>query len=205
MWSLNDWRNVFMAVGLIGVIGFSLPGALVLLHLPGGEKFSELYVLGPGHMAEEYPFNVSEGGSYMVYLGVGNHMGGSVYYEVDVKFRNSIDRLPNATSGDASPLPVVYKYRVFLGDGGVWEAPLNFSLLNVVFYRAAYVGNFALVGKLDVNGVVVDVGKVSFWDNEAQGFYYQVIVELWRYNLTTSSFGFDSRFISRWLNVTQSF
>jgi hypothetical protein len=205
MWSLNNYKTVFVAVGLIGVLVFSLPSVVLFARGPPGEVFSELYALGPGHMAEGYPFNVSAGGSYMVYLGVGNHMGSSVYYEVDVKFRNSIDRLPNATSGEASPLPVVYMYRVLLGDGGVWEAPLNFSLLNVGLYRAAKVGDFTLVGKLDVNGVVVDVSKVSFWDNEAQGFYYQVFVELWRYNVTTSSFGFDSRFISLWLNVTQSF
>jgi hypothetical protein len=205
MWSLNDWKTVFVAVGLIGVLGFSLFSVVLFARGPSEEVFSELYALGPGHMAEGYPFNVSEGESYMVYLGVRNHVGNSVYYEVDVKFRNSIDPLPNATSGDASPLPVLYRYLVFLGDGSVWEAPLNFSFLNVTFYRAAKVSNFALVGKLDVNGVVVDVGKVSFWDNETQGFYYQVLVELWRYNVTTSSFGFDSRFISLWLNVTQSF
>lgn len=202
MWSLNGWKVVFVAVGLIGILGFSLFSAVLFARAPAGETFSELYVLGPGHMAEGYPFNVSAGESYMVYLGVGNHMGGSVYYEVDVKFRNSIESLPNATSGETSPLPIVYKYRVFLGDGGVWEGPLNFSLLNVGFGPS-----FCYVGSLSVNGVVVDVSppKVSLWDNEAHGFYYQVFAELWRYNVTSGSFGFDSRFVALWLNVTQSF
>jgi hypothetical protein len=127
-------------------------------------------------------------------------MGGSSYYEVDVKFRNSTDRLPNATSGEASPLPVLYRYRAFLGDGGVWEAPLRFSLLDVVFG-----GSFCYVGKLSVNGVVVDVKKASSWDSVNEGFYFQVFVELWRYNVTMGSLGFDSRFVSLWLNVTQSF
>lgn len=200
MWSLNDWKVVFVAVGLIGVLSFSSFSVVLFARAPAGEVFSELYVLGPGHMAEDYPFNVSMGGVYMVYLGVGNHMGGSAYYEVDVKFRNSTDRLPNATSGEASPLPIVYKYRVFLGDGNVWEAPLSFSLLDVGFDR-----NVSSVGRLDINGVVVDVEKVSSWDNETQGYYYQIFVELWRYNMTSSSLRFDSRFIGLWLNVTQSF
>jgi hypothetical protein len=200
MWSLNDWKVVFGAAGLIGVLGFSLFSIVLFARAPAGEVFSELYVLGPGHMAEDYPFNVSEGGVYVVYLGIGNHMGSSAYYEVDVKFRNSTEPLPNATSGEASPLPVLSRYRVFLRDGGVWEAPLSFSLLDVGFG-----GNVSSVGRFDVNGVVVDVGKVSLWDNDTQGFYYQVFVELWRYNVTTSSLGFDSRFIGLWLNVTQSF
>ena len=200
MWSLNDWKVVFVAVGLIGVLGFSLFSVVLFAQGFPGEVFSELYALGPGHMAEGYPFNVSNGVVYMVYLGVGNHMGGSTYYEVDVKFRNSTEPLSNATSGEASPLPIVYKYRVFLGDGNVWEAPLSFSLLDVGFDR-----NVSSVGRLDINGVVVDVGKVSLWDSENQGFYYQVFVELWRYNMTSSSLRFDSRFIGLWLNVTQSF
>lgn len=200
MWSLNSCKIIFMTVGLVGVLGFSLFSIVLFARAPAGEVFSELYALGPGHMAEDYPFTVSEGGSYMVFLGVGNHMGGSVYYEVDVKFRNSTELLPNATSGEASPLPAVYKYSVFLGDGGVWEAPLNFSLLDVGFGA-----NVSSVGRLYVNGVVVDVGKLSLWDSENQGFYYQVFVELWRYNVTTSRLGFDSRFISLWVNVTQSF
>lgn len=200
MWSLNDWKAVFVAVGLVGVLCFSLFSVVLFAHEPVGEVFSELYVLGSGRMAEDYPFDVSQGGVYMVYLGVGNHMGGSVYYEVDVKFRNSTDVLPNATSGEASPLPVVYRYRVFLGDGGVWEAPLSFSLLDVGFD-----GNISSIGKLDVNGVVVGVDKASSWDSNSSGFYYQVFAELWRYNVTTGSLGFDRRFVGFWLNVTQSF
>jgi hypothetical protein len=200
MWSLNDWKAVFVGVGLIGVLCFSLFSVVLFAHEPVGEVFSELYILGPGHMAEDYPFSVSQVGVYMVYLGVGNHMGGSAYYEVDVKFRNSTEPLPNATSGEASPLPVVYRYRVFLGDGGVWEAPLNFSLLDVGF-----AGDVSSVGKLDVNGVVVGVDKASLWDSNSSGFYYQVFVELWRYNVTTSSLGFDRRFVGFWLNVTQTF
>jgi len=200
MWSLNDWKVVFVAVGLIGVLSFSSFSVVLFARAPAGEVFSELYVLGPGNIAEDYPFNVSMGGVYTVHLGVGNHIGSSAYYEVDVKFRNSTDRLPNATSGEASPLPVVYRYRVFLGDGNVWEAPLSFSLLDVGFDR-----NVSSVGRLDINGVVVDVEKVSSWDNETQGYYYQIFVELWRYNMTSSSLRFDSRFIGLWLNVTQSF
>ena len=200
MWALNDYRTVFMAVGLIGVLVCWVPSVMLFARLPGGEKFSELYYLGPGHMAEGYPYNVRENVSYLVYLGVGNHMGDSAFYEVCVKFRNSSESLPNATSGEASSLPVLFVYRVFLGDGGVWEEALNFSLLNVGFD-----GNVSSVGRLDVNGLVSDVNKVESWDNASSSFAYQVFVELWRYDVAASSFRFDNRFVTLWLNVTQSF
>jgi hypothetical protein len=200
VWALSDFRTVFVAVVLIGVLVCWVPSVMLFARLPGGEKFSELYYLGPGHMAEGYPYNVRENVSYLVYLGVGNHMGDSVFYEVCVKFRNSSESLPNATSGEASSLPVLFVYRVFLGDGGVWEGALNFSLLNV-----GSDGNVSSVGRLDVNGLVSDVNKVESWDNASSSFAYQVFVELWRYDVAASSFRFDNRFVTLWLNVTQSF
>jgi hypothetical protein len=150
-------------------------------------------------MAEDYPFNVSAGASYMVYLGVVDHLGGAAYYEVYVKFRNSSEPLPNATLAEPSPLPVLYTYRVFLTDGQSWEGALSFGFDNVVFE-----GNVSVVGEVSVNGAVVPVGKVAAWDGENSGYYYQFVVELWLYDATSRSFGYHNRFVSLWLNMTGS-
>lgn len=200
MLPLNSYKTIFAAIGLIGIIACCVPSVMLFTRLPGGERFSELYALGSRHMASDYPYNVYANVTYLVYLGVGNHMGNSAYYEVCVKFRNSTEPLPNATSGESSPLPILYRYRVFLAGGDVWEAPLNFS-----FSNAAFDGGMCSVGRLDINDFVFDVNKVTSRDNETNGFYYQLFVELWRYNTTNNSFSFDNRFITLWLNVTQSF
>ncbi|MCK4474460.1 DUF1616 domain-containing protein, partial [Candidatus Bathyarchaeota archaeon] len=76
---LEDCKVLFSVVGLAGVLLLASPTFSLVWHLPGGEKFSELWVLGPGHMAEDYPFNVRANESYSVYVGVGNHMGSSAY------------------------------------------------------------------------------------------------------------------------------
>jgi hypothetical protein len=162
-----------------------------------GEEFSELYVLDSGHMAEDYPFNVSSGVSYLVYLGVGNHMGSSAYYGVDVKFRNASEPLPNGTV--PSSLPVLYEYRVFLEDGQVWENALDFSFSGVFF-----AGNSCSVGRVRVNGFEFEMDKTAVWDNESNGFYYQLLVELWAYNQTIEGLSYDDRFVSLWLNMTSS-
>lgn len=197
MWSPADFRRVFMVVGLIGVIVFSVPSALVLVRLPSGERFSELYVLGPSHMANGYPFSVSAGPEYCVYLGVGNHMGESEYYRAVVKFRNASESLPNATEGVASSLPVLYAYNVFLSDGQVWEGALNFSFSDVVFGQ-----NVSSVGRMRVNDVWVNVDKSGVWDNATSGYFYQVLVELWSYNTVSSDFEFHNWFVTLWLNMT---
>lgn len=197
MWSLNQCKRVFYAVGLIGMIVCFVPSGIRLVSSPPEEPFSELYALGPGHLAEGYPFNVSASGSYLVYLDVGNHMGGSMYYGVDVKFRNASEPLPNGTV--SSSLPVLYEYRVFLGDGQVWEGALTFSFLGVVF-----AGNSCSVGKVRLNDVEFEMDKISAWDNGSSGFYYQMLVELWRYNQTSDGLLYDGRFVNLWLNMTSS-
>ena len=197
MLRLEDYKAVFATLGLIGVLLFASPTLGLVLRLPGGEKFSELWVLGPGHMAEDYPFNVKAGEDYLVYVGVGNHMGSSAYYVVYVKFRNQSEPLPNATAGMPSPLPPLYEYRAFIENDESWEHPLNFSFSNVSFNE-----NGCLVGNLTVNDVVFNVDKVAGWDAENSGFYYQLFIELWIYNVEPAAFEFHNRFVGLWLNMT---
>ena len=59
-------------------------------------------------MAENYLFNVAIGQNYSVYVGVGNHMGSSVYYVLYAKFSNQTDQMPNVTAGTPNPLQPLY-------------------------------------------------------------------------------------------------
>lgn len=192
MWKLENCKIIFAAVGLIGVVLFASPTLGLVLRLPAGERFSELYVLGPEHMAQNYPFNVKSGSNYLVYLGVTNHMGASAYYVCYVKFRNQTEPLPNATTGTASPLPPLYEYRIAIEDGKSWEGPVAFSLS----------GNQTLVDSLVINGVAFSVNEHADWDNADQGYYYQLFFELWIYNAEADSIQFHNRYVTRWLNMT---
>jgi hypothetical protein len=197
--SLGDCRYAFIVVGLVGVLVLNVPSLVLFVHLPGGERFSELYVLGPGHMAEEYPFNVGAGVDYSVLLGVGNHLGGSASYQVVVKMRNATEPLPNATSGVPSPLPMLYTYDVFLAEGQTWEEALVFRFDDVAFGV-----NALSVDRIRVNNAWANVNETAVWDEVNSGYYYQVFVELWLYNATGNRFGFHNRFVSLWLNMTSS-
>src|SRR5271157_3096563 len=103
MRSLNDCKRVFYVVGLIGVILCFVPTGIKLT-ISSREQFSELYVLSPQHTTQNYPFNVSVGSSYKVYLDVENHMGSSMYYAAEVKFRNASEPLPNDTVPSSLPV-----------------------------------------------------------------------------------------------------
>jgi len=194
---LDDYRVVFAAVGLIGLLLIATPTLSAFLQLPSGEKFSELWVLGPGRMAEGYPFNVEAGQNYTVYVGVGNHMASSVYYVLYVKFRNQTEPLPNSTDGTPSPLPPLYEYRAIIPDGEVWEASLTFSFPHVSRFE-----NECLVEALAINDVTFAVDKPAMWDVNGTGYYYQLFLELWIYSLESESFQFHNRFVGIWLNMT---
>ena len=54
-----------------------------------GEKFTEFYILGPGHNASGYPHNLTVGQNASVYVGINNHEGRQVHYFVQVWLVNA--------------------------------------------------------------------------------------------------------------------
>jgi uncharacterized membrane protein len=58
---LGDYKLFFVAAGLVGVLLIASPAIACAISLPEGEKFSELFFLGPSQMAENYPYNIAVG------------------------------------------------------------------------------------------------------------------------------------------------
>ena len=194
---LEEYKLVFAAVGLIGVLLFSVPVLTDLIHLPNNEPFSELYILGPQGLAENYPSNVVANSSYSIILGVGNHLSSSAYYMIYAKLGNDADQLPNGTAGTPSPLPSLYESRFFLADSQSWQSPLNFTITN-----ASFSGNQSAINMLTINNAAFNTNKISYWDVNNTGFYYRLVFELWRFNTQSNSLLFDDRYVSLELNLT---
>lgn len=197
--NLDDYRMIFIVGSLILMLLGASPILGLVIRVPGGERFSELWLLGPGHLAEGYPFNVTEGKAYSVFLGVSNHLGGLGYYTVYVKFRNQSEQLPNATIGTPSPLPPLYEYRTFLRDGETWEKNVTFSFDGVVSGV-----NSSTVLFLSLNGYSFRVDKAAAWDMVNKGYYFELFFELWLYDNERSESLYNSRFVGLWLNVTSA-
>jgi uncharacterized membrane protein len=196
--NLGDIKLVYaFSVVVLGLIVLS-PTLIEAVSFPSGEEaFSELWVLGPNKMAEGYPFNVSAGGSYNVWLGVSNHLGGLSYYRVYVKFRNESELLPNSTAGLPSSLEPVFEYNVFLENNATWEQEVSFS-----FEGASFEDGACRVSRFLVEDNAVDVNKMAVWNQTGSVFYYELFFELWLYNATVSGFQFHNRWVGLWLNMT---
>jgi hypothetical protein len=195
----KDYKLVFVVVSLTGILLSATPTMSMFLSLPSGEQFSELYVLGPERMAENYPFNIVPDQNHSVYIGVGNHLGCSAYYVLYVKFRNQTDLLPNAATGTPSPLQPLYEYRLSIKDGENWEKPLTFSVSN-----ASISANQSVIRQLMINGDKFDVVKPGIWDSNSSGFFYQLVFELWLYDVPSDLIQFNNRYVSLQLNLTRS-
>ena len=196
--NLEDYRTLFMVATLgLALVAASPALSVVVPFEVGSERFSELWLLGPEHMAEGYPFDVGAGEVYNVFVGVGNHMGCSEYYVVYVKFRNSTQPLPNIGGSVPSSLPPLYEFRFFIGDSETWE-----SLLTFAFQDVSVENDVVSVGDVTINGMAFPVDASADWDSENRGFYFQLFFELWRYDMTMQGFRFHNRFVGIWLNMT---
>jgi len=197
--NLDEYRTVFVAGSLVLMLIATIPtvSLIMVVSSGGGERFSELWLLGPNHMAEDYPFNVGVNETYRVFAGVGNHMGSSSYYLVYAKFRNQTQPVPDVMASEPSSLPSLCEFRFFVADGETWESLLTFAFQNVSLQ-----GDSVLVGNVSINDATFSVNSYSMWDSENQGFYYQLFFELWLYDITSRSFQYHNRFVGIWLNMT---
>jgi len=195
---INGFHILFMIAGLTLAFVAVLP-ALTLMPLPrSGEDFSELWLLGAEHAAENFPFNVSANEQYRVYVGASNHLDRSGYYSVYVKFGNLTHQLPNSTTSEPSSLSPAYESRFALSDGEAWEVPLN-----VAFDYVPVQHNVTLLRKVSINGLVFPVDLISVWNSDINGFYFRMIFELWLYNTDSNNFQYHDLSVHLMMNMTR--
>ncbi len=194
--NLNHYKILLVAIGLVGILILATPVLGTLIVIPGSERYSELYLLGPQQTTSNIPYNVLPNQTYTIYLGVGNHMGESQYYLVDAKLRNQSQSFPNETSDTSSSLQPVYQYREFIGNEGSWQTPVDFSISNI-----SVVKNEMVLGTISIMNSTSTVNLKAIYDTKNQGYYYEVFFELWSLNPNTGSFQFQDRSVYFWIRL----
>jgi hypothetical protein len=196
---LGEYKLIFVAIGLIGILLIASPVIANVIPPLGSEQFSELYLLGPNKMAENYPYNIAVGQDYSVFVNVGNHLGSAAYYVLYVKFGNQTDQLPNATLRTPSPLQSLFEYRFSIPDGKNWTSLLTFSVSN-----ATILTTNSQIKTLKINEAPLIVEKPAVWNSNNTAFAYRLFFELWLYNEHTGTVEFNNRFVSLQLNLTRT-
>jgi uncharacterized membrane protein len=198
--NLRDYKIViFAATAVVALIVASPAIQQLAVALPQGEAFTELWLLGPRHMAEGFPYNVAQGESYNIYLGVSNHLGHLAYYSVQVKFRNSTQIGPSSLNRTASSLPALCSIYAFVADNETWEVPVSFGF-DYSYDSASSKVNF---NNLLFNNAALPLsGYSSSWDSNKTVFFGDLIFELWLYNETVGGFQYNERYVDLKFNMT---
>jgi uncharacterized membrane protein len=201
--NLSDLKVLFIIVTAVVALLVASPVLSRILVYPRTEFFSEMWLLGPNHKAESYPYNVTQGENYTVYLGIRNHLGYCAYYVVQVKFRNETQSMPTRfgpiENRTPSSMPSLFNISAFVADEQNFELPISFSFdyeanLNrsqVEFKSLTFNDEF-----LDLEGYTTTCNKTS------SCFFGNLIFELWIYNTQATSLSYHGRFVDLKFNMT---
>jgi hypothetical protein len=225
--NLTQYKALFFVLTVVLALFVASPVLQRVLVFPRNEFFTEFSLLGPGHMAEHYPYNITRSENYNVFLEISNKLGSCAYYQVEVKFRNETESATDNFRETPSALPSLYNLKVFVADQESLEIPVSFSVdysfrnvTRIVFNNVTVSGGpgqnstFSQVAanvplmqvnsnSLKFNGENLNLqGYSSDWNPLTRVFYGNLVFELWIYNSTISSFQYHNRSLDLKLNLT---
>ena len=201
--NLQEYKTLLFVVTAVLALLVASPALQRLLVYPQTEFFTEMWLLGPEHKAENFPFNITSNSNYNIFLGIGNHLGSCAYYSIQVKFRNQTQPAADSFNRTASSLPPLYGFTVFVADKETWEMPIAFSFA-YAYDEDPFNATLSQVKFNNVmfNGVALDLsGYSATWDSERNGFFGNLFFELWIYNDTLGDFQYHERYTGLWFNM----
>ena len=197
--NLQEYKTLLLVVTAILALLVASPALQRLLVYPQTEFFTEMWLLGPEHKAENYPFNITLNENYSVFLEVSNHLGQCAYYEVQVKFRTQNQSAPDAFARTPSSLLPLHSFSVIVADKEAWELPVTFS------FDYSYDENNSQVifNRMLFNGAALNLdGYSATWDVEKSRFFGNFFFELWIYNDAVGGFTYHERYNDLKFNMT---
>jgi hypothetical protein len=200
---ITDYGLLYWAVVGVLTLLVASPFLSKVLVYPRTEFFTELWILDENHRAENYPYNITRGQNYTIYLGIGNRLGYCAYYMVQVKFRNQTQSAPTSfgpiENRLPSSLPSLFNITAFVADEQVLEIPITFS------FNYTWDEQFSKVepSGLRLNDVWLNMNDYTLsWDADNEAFRGFLFFELWSYNVDTKEFKYHGRFVGLWFNMS---
>jgi hypothetical protein len=201
--NLSEYKVLFIVVTAVVVLFVASPALSRVLVYPRTEFFSEMWLLGPNHKAEGYPYNISRGQNYTVFLGIGNQLGYCAYYMVEVKFRNETQSAPSSfgpiENRTPSSMSSLFNISAFVADEQDWELPLAFSF----DYEVSLDRSQVLFHNLTLNDEILGLeGYSTAWNSTRTIFFGNLMFELWIYDAQATALSYHGRFVDLKFNMT---
>jgi len=201
--NLSEYKVLFIVVTAVVALFVASPVLNRVLVYPRTGFFSEMWLLGPSHKAEGYPYNISRVQNYTVFLGIGNQLGYCAYYVVEVKFRNETQSAPTSfgpiENRTPSSIPSLFNISAFVADEQDWELPLAFSF----DYEVSLDRSQVLFHNLTLNNEILGLeGYSTAWNGTRTVFFGNLMFELWIYDAQATALSYHGRFVDLKFNMT---
>jgi len=201
--NLSEYKVFFIVVTAVVALFVASPVLSRVLVYPRTEFFSEMWLLGPNHKAEGYPYNISRGQNYTVFLGIGNQLGYCLYYVVEVKFRNETQSAPTSfgpiENRTPSSMPSLFNISAFVTDEQDWELPMSFSF----DYEVSLDRSQVIFHNLTLNDEILGLdGYSTAWNGTRTVFFGNLMFELWIYDAQATALSYHGRFVDLKFNMT---
>ncbi len=154
------------------------------------KPFSEMWLLGPEHTAENYPYNITFNEDYAVYLGVQNRLNEDTEYSIRIKLCANDQQLPNSSISKFSPLPSIEEFDFSLADEESWEIRLDFALDYYLVQQ-----NLTRIENFKIEGITFPINQNLILDSNQDGFNVFLLFELWSKNETDAIFEYTNQYL----------
>jgi uncharacterized membrane protein len=197
--ALQQYKTLFLVVTLVLALFIASPAIRQLAVAPQMTSLTELSLFGPYQNAT-YPYNVTVGQNYPLYINVANHLGTTAYYLIEVKFRNQTQSAPDSFNHTSSNLQSLGNIAFCVANNQALQLPVNVSFR---YQLDGYTENRLDMQDVIVNGFPLSVSSTNIaWDPQNLGYFGNLIFELWIFNDTNNAFQYNQRYVSLWLNLT---
>jgi uncharacterized membrane protein len=195
---LHRYRSLLLVIVAILALVIASPLIEQYVSAPKTEPLTEFFVLGPYHNAT-YPFNLTSGNVYPLYLTVDNQLGSQVKYKIEAKFRDQNQSGPDSFNHTQSSLQSLTDFTVEVEAGQSVELQVNL----VFNYEVDSLRGESVLDEIVVNGTSVGMDGMPLpWDSEANAFLGNIFFELYLYNDTTGTYQYNQRYVGLWVNLS---
>lgn len=197
--AVRQYKTLLLIVTVVLALFVASPAIKQLVALPQTTPLTELSIFG-AYQNATYPYNVTAGQNYQLYLNVDNRLGYCAYYQIEVKFANETQSVPDSFNYTDSELPSLGDISFCVANNQALQLPVGISFQ---YQLDANNPNLLDMQNIAVNGFPLSLSSTTIaWDPQNLGYYGNVLFELWLFNNTANAFQYNERYVSLWLNMT---
>ena len=187
----NQETKIFLIICVI-TIGFLVVSPMLQQFIvsPQSDFFTEMWLMGSDKTAENYPYNITSGETYSVFINIHNNLETDASYMILVKFRNLTQSAPDVFEQTPSSLSPIYEIPKSIAVGETVEIPIDFS-----FNYEHIVDPLKIIfGDVIINDTFLSLeGSSIMYTYQRQMFFGNLIFELWIYDENSNSYQYSEQ------------